>query len=180
MSNQVINEQDKQVQAQIYSPPNLLIVGGVMRGGTSMLSMILGSHPRIQLMARELRVFQYRDLSTWAHLLAVHQSLLIPFFRYRDAVFRRQAYKYLYVMLKRHRLAEHTTIDQIHLGLSLALGARNTLYVGDKYPQYLSYYPEFIHRPNTRCIFIYRDVRDVVASILERVHHGNWRHRRRI
>ena len=158
-------------------PPDLLVVGGVARGGTEMLSALLNSHHQIHLMSRELRALRYCNLATWAHLAAVHQAFLNPLNRVRDQRFRRQVYRYLWAIMRGHRLSEQTTLDRIHGALASALADGSTRYVGDKYPDYAFLYPQYIHRRNTRCIFIYRDARDVVASLLARLRRGDWRQR---
>jgi hypothetical protein len=107
----------------------------------------------------------------------VHQGSLITRARWFDAAFRRTVYRYLVSILRGHRLNELTTIDRIHEALVFALADGDTRYVGDKYPDYVLSYPMYIHRPHTRCVFVYRDARDVVASIVERVQRGDWRSR---
>ncbi len=158
--------------------PRLLVVGGPMRGGTSLLHHLLDSHPAIRLMARELRALRYADLATWAHAAAVHQSFTSTLGRIRHAAFRRQVYRYLRGILRGHGLHELTTVERIHRALAFALADAGTRYVGDKYPDYALLYPQFIHRPDARCVFVYRDARDVVASIVERIGRGDWKRRR--
>ncbi|MGQ0766896.1 MAG: sulfotransferase [Gemmatimonadota bacterium] len=152
----------------------LLIVGGPMRGGTSLLHHLLDSHPRVELMDRELRALRYADLATWAHVAAVHQSFTSTIARVHSRRLRRQVYRYIRAIIRGHRMGELATLDRIHDALIDALALADTLYVGDKYPDYVLQYPQFIHRDHTRCVFVHRDPRDVVASILDRVHQGDW------
>ena len=149
-----------------------------MRGGTSLLHHLLDSHPRVQLMALELRALRYAEFATWAHAAAVHHSFTSTLNRVRHSRFRRQVYRYLTDIVRGHGLHELTTVDRIHHAFSVALADADTRFVGDKYPDYVLHYPSFIHRPNTRCVFAYRDARDVVASIVERTQRGDWRRRR--
>jgi len=149
-----------------------------MRGGTSLLHHLLDSHPRIQLMARELRALRYADLATWAHAAAVHQSFTSTLNRIRHTQFRRQVYRYLWCIVRGHGLHELTTIERIYAAFAFALADTDTRYVGDKYPDYVLLYPQFIHRPDARCVFVYRDARDVVASIVERIQRGDWANRK--
>jgi hypothetical protein len=139
-----------------------------MRGGTSLLHHLLDSHPRIQLMARELRALRYADLATWAHAAAVHQSFMSTLNRIRHTRFRRQVYRYLRSILRGHGLHELTTVERIHRAFAFALADTDTRYVGDKSPDYVLLYPQFIHRPDARCVFVYRDARDVVADLVLR------------
>lgn len=158
--------------------PNLLVVGGAMRGGTYLLHHVLDSHPHVQLMTFELRALRYAELATWAHAAAVHQSFASTLNQVRHREFRRQVYRYLSDIVRGYGLHELTTVDRIHSAFSIALADADTRYVGDKYPDYVLQYPQFIHRPNTRCVFIYRDARDVVASIMEQIQRGAWPHRK--
>jgi hypothetical protein len=158
--------------------PALLVVGGTMRGGTSLLHHLLDSHPRIDLMTLELRALRYADLATWSHAAAVHQSWVSTFNRIRHREFRGQVLRYLRAILRSQGLNELVSVDRIHLALCAALANDDTHYVGDKWPDYALLYPQLIHRPNTRCVFIYRDARDVVASIVERVQNGDWKSRK--
>lgn len=162
-------------RASAERPPALLVVGGAMRGGTTLLAGLLDSHPHVRLMARELRALRYTDLASWSHVAAVHQTSRPPLVRDGEARFRREVYRYLGSVLRSGDLGELVTIDRIHRGLVESLGEPGTRYVGDKYPDYVLLYPQFIHRPDTRCVFIHRDARDVVASIIDRIERGNWR-----
>jgi len=146
-----------------------------MRSGTSLLRSVLNSHPSIELMAQELRALRYADLPAWRHVAAVHQA----FFRNSigKPVFRRQAYRYLNAVLRGGVLGA-VTLDRIHRALASTLAGSDARYVGDKWPGYALLHPQFIHRASTRCVFIHRDARDVVASILERIRNGDWRRRR--
>jgi hypothetical protein len=128
-------------------------------------------------MSLELRALRYADLASWAHAAAVHQSFTSTLSRLRHARFRRQVYRYLSKILRGHGLHELVTVERIHDAFAFALGETGTRYVGDKYPDYVLQYPRFIHQANTRCVFVYRDVRDVVASIMERIHRGDWQRR---
>lgn len=148
-----------------------------MRGGTSLLHHVLDSHPRVQLMALETRALRYADFATWAHAAAVHQVSLSTLRRTINRRFRRQIMRYLWHIVRGHAPGELTTVDRIHRGLAAALGTPGCAYVGDKYPDYVLQYPQFVHRPNTKCVFVYRDARDVVASIHHRIHRGDWRNR---
>ena len=161
----------------LRATPDLLVVGGAMRGGTSLLHHLLDSHAQIQLMALELRALRYADLATWAHAAAVHQSFTSTLNRIRHRRFRRVVYRYLSRIVRGNGLHELTTVDRIHDAFAFALSDADTRYVGDKYPDYVLQYPQYIHRPHTRCVFVYRDARDVVASIVERISRGDWRHR---
>jgi hypothetical protein len=158
--------------------PDLLVVGGAMRSGTTLLRDVLGSHPRVRFMALELRALEYADLATWAHVAAVTKHFTSTFNRVRHPQFRRQVRRYLSAIVRGASLRDPTSLQRIHSALAFALEDANARYVGDKYPDYVLHYPKFIHQPHTRCVFAYRDARDVVASLVERVTRGPWRNRR--
>ena len=158
--------------------PHLLVLGGAMRSGTTLLKRLIGSHPQVRLMALELRALRYADLAIWAHVAAVGKHFASTRDRMRDKEFRGQVQRYLSQILRGVRLSELATLDRIHEALAAALRDGGPRYVGDKYPDYVLQYAQFIHRPATRCVFVYRDARDVVASLIERIQRGVWRGRR--
>lgn len=157
--------------------PHLLVLGGAMRSGTTLLKRLIESHPQVRLMALELRAFRYAELATWAHVAAVSRHFASERASIRHKEFRGQVYRYLSHILRGFRLSELVTVDRIHSALSVTLGDGAVRYIGDKYPDYVLQYAQFIHRPKTRCVFVYRDARDVVASLLERIQRGIWQGR---
>ena len=158
--------------------PHLLVLGGAMRSGTTLLKRLIDSHPQVRLMARELRALRYADLATWAHVAVVSRHFASARDSMRHKDFRAQVYRYLSHVLRGVRLRELVTVDRIHSALVAAVGDGAVRYVGDKYPDYVLQYAQFIHRPNTRCVFVYRDARDVVASLVERIQRGPWQGRK--
>jgi len=158
--------------------PHLLVLGGAMRSGTTLLQRLIDSHPQVRLMARELRALRYADLATWAHVAAVGKHFASDRESVRHKEFRGQVFRYLSHVSRGVGLRELVTVDRVHSALVVALDDANMRYVGDKYPDYVLQYAQFIHRPNTRCVFVYRDARDVVASLVERIQRGPWQGRK--
>ncbi len=158
--------------------PHLLVLGGAMRSGTTLLKRLIDSHPQVRLMALELRALRYADLATWAHVAVVSRHFASERASIRHKEFRAQVHRYLSHVLRGFRLSELVTVDRIHSALSVTLGDGTVRYVGDKYPDYVLQYAQFIHRPKTRCVFVYRDARDVVASLVERIQRGPWQGRK--
>ena len=149
-----------------------------MRSGTTLLQHLLDSHPQVCLMALELRALRYAELGTWTHITAVLKHFSSARDSMRHKQFRGQVYRYLRHILRGFRLNDVVTVDRMHSALSVALADADALYVGDKYPDYVLHYHQFIHRPNTRCVFTYRDPRDMVASLVERIQRGPWQGRK--
>jgi hypothetical protein len=152
----------------------LLVVGGIARAGTKLLRSALDSHPQIRLMPREQHSLRFYDMPVAMHVAAIGAASIIAGPALREATQRRLVLRYARHLLAHHRWSEPASLDIIHEALTVVLAQPNTRYVGDKYPDYLLHYPRYVHRPRTRCVFIYRDPRDVVASILRRIRYGTW------
>jgi hypothetical protein len=156
--------------------PELLVAGGIPRAGTSLLRRILRSHPQIGLMPREHQALRFYEQELWQHLAGVYAVRIGRSCPEYDEQ-RGLNWRYARSLLKNHSPRQLITIDSIHAAYAAALSNGQTRYVGDKYPDYLLHYPRFVHRPQTRCIFIYRDPRDVIASMMIRVRRGTWKDR---
>lgn len=155
--------------------PKLLVVGGVMRGGTTLLRGILASHPAIALFSRELRALAWYGRPLLLHVAQVHHHLLLANRWIRHPEFYRQVYRYLWCMLRENGLfGERVTVDMCHSAFAACLAQDGKLYVGDKYPDYVFHHQKFVQRPDCRMILIVRDPRDVIASILQRIRKGDW------
>ena len=123
-------------------------------------------------------MLRYVDFSLWTHGVAVYRASFSTFARGMDRQFRRQIRRYLARLLRGRAFADLATLERIREALAEALPSSSAAYVGDKYPDYILLYPQFVHQPHTKCVFICRDALDVVASIHHRIHTGAWRGRR--
>lgn len=155
--------------------PKLLVVGGVMRGGTTLLRGVLASHPAIALFSRELRALAWHSQPLLLHVARVHHHLFLANRWIRHPEFYRQVYRYLWSLLRENGLfREQVTVDMCHDAFAACLAQDGKLYVGDKYPDYVFHHQKFTQRPDCRTLLIVRDPRDVVASILQRIRKGDW------
>ena len=146
-----------------------------MRGGTTLLHTILASHAAIAVFARELRALIWCRQSGLGHILRVHHHLLLGNRWFRYPQFRRQVYRYLWCIIRENGLFQSQVgVESCHRAFAACLADSGSLYVGDKYPDYVFHCEEFIHRPDCRVILIVRDPRDVICSIFDRIHSGNW------
>lgn len=160
------------------SDPRLLVLGGAMRSGTTLLRDILKTHPLIRLPSLELRALDYVGVSAWMHLAGVLKHSLSTRERIRHGEFQRQAFRYLAAIGRTSAFSRPVTVSRIRSALASALADSDTRYVGDKYPNYVLRGADYVEEPRTVCVFTYRDARDVVASLVERTQRGPWRGRR--
>ena len=146
-----------------------------MRGGTTLLSDLLNSHSKIAIFERELRALMWSGLSGGLHTLLVLRHLYSSLARVRDTRFRHQVHRYIREMLRQeHILSRAVGSESIHRAFCACLANTSTRYVGDKYPNYIWNYPSFIRKPDDRTIFVIRDPRDAVSSIIHRTRSGDW------
>jgi len=155
--------------------PALLVVGGTQRGGTTLLLRFLRSHPGISLFPYEQHSLRFHDLATFLHIIAVSKISLERLKWFFNSERHKYTFKYVSHVLKERSVFGFVSIDIIHKALIGTLAKEGTKYVGDKYPAYLHEYPRFIHRERTKCIFVYRDARDVIASNLISATQDAWK-----
>lgn len=155
--------------------PRLLVIGGVMRGGTTMLQSLLASHRNVALFAREMRALSWCGQPGLIHALRVHHHLLIGKRRFRHPEFRRQVYRYLGSFIRENGLFQKSVgVELCHRAIASSIARADSLYVGDKYPEYVFHTGDFINRPDCRVILIVRDPRDVAGSLFHRIRNGDW------
>lgn len=158
--------------------PQLLIMGGQQRSGTSMLWDVCNTHPAIQLtfefrnfsrLGQPYDVYMERVRKKWWgwHLLGKNHHRLRTVNKAKNALF--VARYYLYMRRFRGQIIE---IDHVRE----ALGALfpNTPIVGDKFPAYIRQLDMFAPMEHLHRVIIYRDCRDVVPSTLKKVA-GEWK-----
>jgi len=146
-----------------------------MRGGTTLLRTVLASHPGIALFSNELRALTWCGQPLLAHSARVHHHLFLANRWVRYPEFRSQVYNYLYRLVRANGLFRgQVSVDMCRRAFAASLAQAGTVYVGDKYPDYVFHCQEFIQHPDCRVILIVRDPRDVVASIIHRIRKGNW------
>jgi len=155
--------------------PKLLVIGGVMRGGTSLLRDIIGTHPAIAVFSSELLALIWCGQPILPHLARVQHHLLLENRWLRYPEYPREVYRYLWHLAWGNGLFRGpVTVEMCHRAFAAALAKPGCIYVGDKYPDYVFHCQHFLHQPDCRVILIVRDPRDTVASILFRIRKGNW------
>jgi hypothetical protein len=161
----------------------LLIVTGHQRSGTTILRILLNSHPEIAV-TNELANFKHLRRSRFFYTAYLLRRLLAS--RERGAAYMlhrneetpwRENARFLAAYLFRVQASRSWRIgfsdaeDALH---ALLPGKR---WVGDKFPDYIWKLRFFAGSGTVRCIVIYRDARDVVLSTLESVR-TKWKGRR--
>lgn len=158
----------------------LLIIAGQQRSGTSLLRDLCISHPQVSLT---------NEFGNFRHLGT-------PYCDYAKFILRRWWKKGNYPLLPprrdwkgmdmlrnlgfvihylaRIRRNKEGKIDLISLESSMKGIFRNSIVVGDKYPDYASELDVLTRTNGLDCLYIHRDVRDVVSSTLIKAR-GEWR-----
>ncbi|MBP7865996.1 MAG: sulfotransferase [Acidobacteria bacterium] len=156
------------------------LVCGHPRSGTTLLAVLLDSHPEISL-TFELGTFQYIGLRPDEYLekLQVHirQKSRRTFVRFSDSAVTRRN-RTLNRLANRFFLFRFFRgIRRLGVGSVRAADVERVLgklfprarMVGDKYPGYVFELDKLAEDPAVRCAAIYRDCRDVAASVLKKV-----------
>jgi|GEM_PF-646229 len=161
-------------------PPQTIIAGGHPRSGTTLLAYLLNTHPKIE-MTHEFRIFRQLAQGYEAHLKTIRQSSRgYEVFiqknnwqgRLRLNILRDKWLMWRYrTLLAKHR---HSAVTFEEVTAILAAMFPKHVCVGDKFPPYWQKLDEFVQFPNTKLIFIYRDVRDVAQSVFRQTQ-TSWR-----
>ncbi len=152
--------------------PSLLLTGH-QRSGTTILRILLNSHPEIAV-TNELGSLKHLRRSRFFYSLYLTHRLI--------GIWRRGPFTALHRNEPTSRWENAAFVlrylIRVQAARSLRIGyegAENALralfpgrcWVGDKYPEYVWSLPEFAAAGSLRCIAVYRDGRDVVSSTLE-------------
>jgi hypothetical protein len=161
----------------------LLLLTGHQRSGTTILRILLNSHPEIAV-TNEFANFKYIQRSRFLYSAYLLRRLLAcrergpayALHRNENTSWRENA-RFMAGYLIRVQAARSARI-----GFAGAESALHALFpkkrwVGDKFPDYIWSLRHFSAGGRLRCIVIYRDARDVAYSALESVR-TNWKGRR--
>ena len=148
-----------------------LMICGVPRSGTTLLSRLCAAHPEIAITA-ETRVFAFPPASMWTHARNVSGNVIRrtwgPVRRGRRHLFRPRARvlaEYLSALASlRPRLVDTEAREAI-----LRRMYRGVTVVGDKYPGYVFDLDTYAEDAGLSCLVVYRDGRDVASSTLHAV-----------
>ncbi len=159
-----------------------LILAGHMRSGTTLLREVCQSHPRLEV-TREFGNFHrlHLPLSGYARFILGQwwrkRGGIAPLPRVAQPSRRRERLgnlpyvaRYLYHVA---RLQDGRVTAEVIDGALRALHP-GAVQAGDKQPDYALRLEELSAEPVLRCVYIYRDPRDVAASTVEKTR-GPWR-----
>ena len=158
----------------------VLLIGGHVRSGTTLLWRVCNSHPDIRL-TYEFNNFSAIGVNSTEHTRRVFRRMQLKgLFSYNFLDTRKKLnllnnmkktinnnifiLKYLYYI---NRAKKVVRLDDVGLGLRRIFSDK--IIVGDKYPHYVFLLDRFIQQENLLILIIYRDCRDVVSSTLKNV-----------
>jgi hypothetical protein len=161
----------------------LLLLTGHQRSGTTILRILLNSHPEISI-TNEFNNFDGIGKDRLAY--TVHLLKRIWHLRHRRDNFSSGSrnpspwWGNPYYILRYMLRVQYSSSRRI--GFPAAEAAMRTLYpqsrwVGDKYPDYIWDLERYCQSRDLTCMVIYRDGRDVVSSALEKAR-TTWKHER--
>lgn len=167
----------------------VLLIGGHLRSGTTMIWRLCNSHPDIGLTNEFTNVTEIGSYwrthcekilnKFWQKQGILHNNILYSIGsreRWNRVVniFRNHLFvaRYLFSMLMSGKLVDVEKIEAILLDI-----VPNSHVMGDKYPSYVFMLDNLVKRRGLSCLIIYRDCRDVTSSTLEMVR-GRWRKRK--
>jgi hypothetical protein len=161
----------------------LLMVTGHQRSGTTILRILLNSHPEIAV-TNELANFKYIHRSRLLYTVYLLRRLLAcrergPAYmlhRNEETSWRENA-RFLAAYLIRVQTVRSGRIGFDGAEAALRALLSGSRWVGDKFPDYIWNLRFFAGSGKVRCIVIYRDARDVAHSVLESVR-TQWKGRR--
>jgi hypothetical protein len=151
----------------------LLLLTGHQRSGTTILRILLNSHPEIAV-TNELASLKHIHRSRFFYSVYILHRLLdirgrgpVSALHRNELTSRRENTAFVLQYLVRVQAAR-----SLQIGFTGAESALQALFpkrrwVGDKFPEYIWNLRYFAGSAKLRCIVIYRDARDVVCSTLE-------------
>jgi len=153
----------------------VLLIGGHMRSGTTLLRNLCNSHPEIAI------THEFNYFSGLEKTYTQHSRLLLKRL-WRKTTNRRirlveHLRNYAFVaryLFKLQRHQEDHLIDVATIGSTLRSIFPKARIVGDKQPYYVFLLDKFTATNGLSCLIIFRDCRDVTSSILEKARTG-WR-----
>ncbi len=165
----------------------VILIGGHVRSGTSLLRDICNSHPDIVMthefgaflgIGKSYDMYQQRMLQAWKRKSRLRYNI----FRYRGvasfpiktvyAAMRGHLFTARFLMKMRQYRQQQIETPMVEAAYRSLFP--NVKFVGDKWPDYARHLDTFVSSSEVLPIIIYRDCRDVVSSTLKLVR-TNWR-----
>ncbi|OGO45947.1 MAG: hypothetical protein A2Z30_07835 [Chloroflexi bacterium RBG_16_64_43] len=157
-----------------------MIIGGHARSGTTLMARLCGRHPEIG-MTIEFQNFAALNSSYWDHLRRIRKNWYVRGILRnagRNAPWgaRLESAGFLtFYALGLLRYA-YRPIGVAEIESVLHRLFPRTKLVGDKYPRYVFQLDSLVNEAGLKRVIIYRDGRDVVSSMLVKIH-STWKHR---